>query len=351
MVIRTIAMLLLASLLFSLALCIGCGDEGDKSLPYGPPQVHFPEDEGAHPEMLTEWWYGNFALTDSEGREYGAMVAYFNSGLRILSLSDVEAKHFYPEVSISTPDYAQGTLDLRWDDSDHWFRSDLDSLSYHLESYGDEISLNLDLNSEKPPLLVGGDGLIEWTYGSSYYYSITRLQVEGQIELSGEVIDVEGIGWMDHQWMNFLTELAQRDYDWFSVQLDNDTEVIFWQIVNRDGSVESFDLTIMFADSSVYHTQDIALEKLDSWVSPETGNEYGVLWRVREETHDLDLEIRARYSEQEIIVFETPEATFAFWEGSTTVSGRLAGEAVTGTGYAELVQFPAGMPEEAPHLQ
>jgi len=346
--IRTAAMLLLASLLFSLTLCIGCGGEGDESLPYGPPQVRFPEDEGAHPESSVEWWYGNFHLTDSEGREYGAMVAYFTPALKILSISDVEAKHSYPEVSISTPDYAEGILDLRWGTDDHWFRTAPDSLAYHLESYGEEIGLNLDLSSRKPHLLVGGDGLIEWTEESTYYYSLTRLQVEGQIELSGRTIDVKGTGWMDHQWMD---SLGQGGWDWFSVQLDNDSEVIFWQIVNPDGLVESFDLTIMFADNSVYHTRDITLEKMDSWVSPETGNEYGVLWGVREETNDLDLEIRARYSEQEIIVFAAPVVTFAFWEGGTTVSGYLRGEAVSGTGYAELVQFPTGMPEEAPHPQ
>jgi len=52
--IRTALILLLISLLSSLILCIGCGGGGDESLPYGPPQVRFPEDEGAHPEMLTE---------------------------------------------------------------------------------------------------------------------------------------------------------------------------------------------------------------------------------------------------------------------------------------------------------
>ncbi|MCK4598321.1 hypothetical protein KAU37_00625 [Candidatus Bipolaricaulota bacterium] len=338
MAIRTIAMLFLVSLLLSFALCIGCGGEGEKPLPYGPPQVQFPEDEGAHPEMLIEWWYGNFSLADPEGKEYGAMVAYFNSGFRILSISDLEAQAFYSEVFNSTPDYAEGGLNLRWGTHDHWFRTDPDSLSYHLESYGTEISLNLSLNSSKPPLLVGGDGLLEWTQGSFYYYSLTRLQVEGQIELAGRVIDVSGIGWMDHQWMN---SRITRGWDWFSVQLDNQAEIIFWQIVNPDGSVDSQDLTIMFPDNSVYHTQDITLERMDSWVSPETGNEYGVLWRVREEAHDLDLEIRARYPEQEI--------RGIFWEGGTTVSGYLDGEAVTGTGYAELIQFPTSTPEEAPH--
>lgn len=321
---QLIVLTLLAILLLPTSACGGGGEEVVP--PYGPPQVHLPEDEGSHPGFPTEWWYGNFSLTGSGGGEYGGMVAYFNSGLRILSISDLEAEVFYSEVSHSTPDYAEGILNLRWGARDHWFRTDPDSLSYHLESYSTEVSLNLSLSSEKPPLLVGGDGLIEWTQGSSYYYSLTRLQVEGQIELSGRVIDFEGIGWMDHQWMDPAVESG---WDWFSVQLDNQAEIVFWQIVNPDESIESRDLTIMFPDNSVYHTRDFTLEKIDSWVSPESGNAYGILWQLREENNDLDLEIRARYPQQEI------QGIF-FWEGNTTVSGTLTGETVSGVGYAEL---------------
>lgn len=121
-----------------------------ESPPFVPPQVHFPGDEGAHPEMLTEWWYGNFALTDPNGREYGAMVTYGNpGGIRILSISDLEAKHFYHEVSMSTPDYARGILDLRWGSDDRWFRTNPDSLSYRLDSYGSEIVLWQVINPDE----------------------------------------------------------------------------------------------------------------------------------------------------------------------------------------------------------
>jgi len=310
-----------------------------RSRRFGPPKIHFPQDEGAHPEFLAEWWYGHFSLTDSGGREYGAMVGYFNVGLKILAISDLEAEHLYHVVSGSALHYAEGFFELRWGGRDHWFRSDPDSFSYHLESYGPEIGLNLALVSEKPPLLSCGNGLIRWTGGRSYYYSLSRLRAKGQIELSGRTIDVEGVGWMDHQWME---SMAEKGWDWFSIQLDNDTEIIFWQIVNPDESLKSRDLTIMFPDNSVDHTRDVLLERMASWVSPESGREYGVLWRVREETHDLDLEIRARYAQQEIRMFEALSVpTFPFWEGNMTVSGRLGGEAVSGTGYAEIVRPPS----------
>jgi len=46
--------------------------------PYGPAQVNFPEDEGAHPRFGMEWWYLNATVSDSEGHQYTAMLAYFN---------------------------------------------------------------------------------------------------------------------------------------------------------------------------------------------------------------------------------------------------------------------------------
>ena len=309
----------------------------ERSLPFGPQKIHFPEDEGAHPEFLAEWWYGHFSLTDSGGREYGAMVAYFNFGLKILAISDLEAERLYHTASASALHHAEGFFELRWGGRDHWLRTDPNSLSYHLESYGTDMNLNLDIWSEKPPLLGCGNGLIRWSGGKSYYYAHTRLQAKGQIQLSGRTIDVDGIGLTDHQWMDYADE---GGWDWFGVQLENKAEIVLWHIVNLDGSIRSRDLTIMFPDNSVYYTKDLVLERMDSWVSPDSGREYGLRWRVREETQDLDLEIRARYARQEIRLFEDISApTFPFWEGGMTVSGRLRGEAVSGIGCAEFVRF------------
>jgi predicted secreted hydrolase len=97
----------------------------------------------------------------------------------------------------------------------------------------------------------------------------------------------------------------------------------------------------MFSDNSVYHTRKIVLERLDSWISPKSGKEYGVLWRVREQARGLDLVLRARHAQQEIRMFESLSIpTFHFWEGRTTISGYLDGEAVSGVGYSEQVRLP-----------
>jgi len=334
----------LVSPVLAIAFAAVCLFSGCASEPYGPPQVHFPEDEGSHPGSLVEWWYGNFNVVDSEGNEYGAMVAYFRPALKIIAVSDFDGGTFNHEVfapspfggpgqAVYSPEYAEGSLDLRWDERDRWYRTDTEEYSYLLESRGDEIGFSFDILSQKPPLLVGGDGFTEWIEGGSYYYSLTRLAAEGQIEIEGETIDVEGIGWMDHQWMDTFGE---GGWDWFSVQLDNSTELVFWQVTGPDGSPEYFDLTLMRDDRSVYHTESLELEKLETWVSSDSGNEYGVRWMVREENEDIELEITARNPEQEILM---PGAGWAVWEGGTTVSGSLGGEEVSGLGYAELVKF------------
>jgi predicted secreted hydrolase len=148
--------------------------------------------------------------------------------------------------------------------------------------------------------------------------------------------------------MNYL---GDEGWDWFFVQLENGAELVFWHLVKPDGSLRSRDLTYMSADGSVYHTRRFSLQKLDTWNSPWSGATYGTAWRVQETRLDLDLEVRARYPEQEIRMFEDlPMPIFPFWEGNMAVSGRVDGEAASGNAYVEQVRthiagmVPGGSP-------
>jgi predicted secreted hydrolase len=306
----------------------------------GTPRVRFPEDEGVHPDYLAEWWYGHFSLTSSEGGEYGVVAAYFNIGLKILAVSDLQEKRMHQKVSSTALHPAEGRLDLHWGGRDHWQRTDADSFSYRIESYSPGIGLDLSLRSLKPPLPGCGTGVIRWTGGRSHYYQLTRLETSGRIELSGRELEVQGLGVMDHQWMNHLGE---GGWDWFCVQLDGGAEAVFWHLFKPDGTLRARDLTVMGPDGSVYHTRRFTLERLETWGSPRTGAAYGTAWRVREKRRGLDLELRARYQEQEIRMFEELSVTtLHFWEGNMAVSGHLDGDAVTGIGYAEQVRMPWG---------
>ena len=87
---------LIVALAFLLPTLLGCSEKA----PYGPAQVHFPEDEGAHSEAKVEWWYLNATVSDNQGHRYTAMLAYFNKTsqrppLKIISIADLDAGVFH----------------------------------------------------------------------------------------------------------------------------------------------------------------------------------------------------------------------------------------------------------------
>ena len=51
---------------------------------------------------------------------------------------------------------------------------------------------------------------------------------------------VTGTAWMDHEW--FTEQLApdQVGWDWFSVQLDNHTELMLFELRRKDGSIDPY---------------------------------------------------------------------------------------------------------------
>ncbi len=260
---RSVYITVLLVLVLLLPTLLGCGEESD--LRSGPGEL--PQDEGCAPRIGDGVVVPECHRFGQPGPRVHRHAGLFQQEaprppLKIISIADLDAKVFYHEVPsiydlvAAQPVYAEDKLDLRWDDYDRWYRTDNDSYRYSLRARGDTIGFTFDLSQDKEPLMVGGDGLIDWTEGSTYYYSLTRLQVTGQIEIDGETIDVTGIGWMDHQWMDTI---AEKGWRWFSIQLDDQTDIICWNICDLDGTVESSDLTMMQADGSIYHTTDLQL--------------------------------------------------------------------------------------------
>ena len=105
-------------------------------------------------------------------------------------------------------------------------------LTHHeLEARGeagpDGTPIGLRLSLEDPvaePLLHGGNGWIDFgPAGSSYYHSRPRMAATGEIEVGGEVLEVEGSAWYDHQWGDFIS--VGGGWDWFAVNLDDGTDL------------------------------------------------------------------------------------------------------------------------------
>jgi predicted secreted hydrolase len=112
---RTVFLALVMLLVLLVPTLLGCSEKAS----HGPAQVHFPEDEGAHPGSKVEWWYLNATVSDNAGHQYNAMLVYFDPSLKISSIADLDDEVFYHEVPTiselvaAKPDYAEGKLDLK----------------------------------------------------------------------------------------------------------------------------------------------------------------------------------------------------------------------------------------------
>ena len=101
-------------------------------------------------------------------------------------------------------------------------------LKNHLIQVDDRgTKLSLRLSSLKAPVLHGQNGLSQKGEGegrASYYYSLTRMKTEGEITINDKTEKVRGLSWMDHEFGSNQLREDQVGWDWFSLQLDNQTE-------------------------------------------------------------------------------------------------------------------------------
>jgi predicted secreted hydrolase len=147
---------------------------------------------------------------------------------------------------------------------------------------------------------------------------------------------VEGSAWFDHEWSTSALGAGAVGWDWFSLQLDDGREVMFFQIRRDDGSLEpASGGTLVGADGTTrpLAANDVEVQVLERWTSPESGAVYPVRWRLRSPPAGLDLEVDRRLDGQEM------RTSFTYWEGAVGAAGTAAGRPVTGRGYVELTGY------------
>src|SRR5262249_18416790 len=108
-----------------------------------------------------------------------------------------------------------------------------DSLSADMPSY----AIDLRLTATRPPALHRGGYLQFGPAGDSYYYSRTRMLVDGTLQVGESARVVTGLAWMDHQWGDFRYDPAQGGWDWFGVQLDDGSDLMVTRLRDATGAV------------------------------------------------------------------------------------------------------------------
>jgi predicted secreted hydrolase len=326
-------------------------------------RYEFPRDHFDHPEFQTEWWYYTGNVKSADGQQFGFELTFFRQGvnrdaaktgawdvrdlyLAHLALSDLDGKRFYhaertnragPGVAgVSAKDVRiwNGNWQIVWNGD-----------AQDLRAVDSQFELRLALRTEKPPVIHGENGVSQKAEGpgrASHYISLTRLVTSGQIVLKGKKIDVSGLAWMDHEFFTHQLESEQVGWDWFSVQLTDDTELMLFRIRRKDGSVDPYSAgTFVDAHGASMHLRvgDFSLQPAGStWTSSATKASYPIEWRIAVPKFGIELVVKTLLPSQEL-TGGGGKLTPAYWEGAVTFDGTRAGRAIRGVGYLEMTGY------------
>ncbi len=194
--------------------------------------------------------------------------------------------------------------------------------------------LHLTLQDQKPPALHHGGYIAYPGVGGSYYYSRTRLAVSGSLGVADSgAVDVSGTAWMDHQWGNFVIG-TRGGWDWYSLQLDNDTELMLYVLRSDAGDTTAVYGSYVLPDGEVQDVTPGAVvsNAVGAWSSPHTGAVYPSGWELTlpDGSH---IALTPQLQDQELWFPDTP-GLLQYWEGAVAITGDH-----TGQGYVELTGY------------
>ncbi|MGA9532269.1 MAG: lipocalin-like domain-containing protein [Anaerolineales bacterium] len=328
-------------------------------------RISLPADHGPHPAYQTEWWYYTGNLETVEGRHFGYQLTFFRRGLTPepvernadfaaqsiyfahLALTDVEAGEHQNWERFSRG--AAGLAGAQGDGFRVWLGPwsvdalDPDGSQVRVQASIDGVGLDLRLEAAKPLVLHGDRGLSpksEQAGNASYYVSYTRMQTTGEVSVKGTTFVVTGESWFDHEWSTSALGPQAVGWDWFSLQLSDGRELMYFRIRDQDGSIEPVSSgTLVSADGTTTKIQreQVSIEVLAEWTSARSGASYPSRWRLRLPSADLDLTIDPWLSDQEM------DVSFTYWEGAVRITGTAAGQSVTGNGFVELTGYAESM--------
>jgi predicted secreted hydrolase len=341
----------------------------------GPREFRLPADHGPHFEFQTEWWYYTGNLSTDDGRRFGFQLTFFRRGLTPqpppaagLATNQIYFAHFaVTDVAAHTHEgaerFSRGAEGLAGASGEPFrvFVEDwsaamtrpagvggadsarADGSAVHLSAREGSVVLDLELRAQKPLVAHGDRGISAKSDdpgNASYYVGYTRMTARGRVGTDGQGLAVTGEAWFDHEWSTSALGPQAVGWDWFSLQLSDGRELMFFEIRRADGGREPASSgTLVARDGRTRRllSADVTVEVLDFWTSPHSRARYPARWRLRVPSEDLVLEVEPRLPDQEM------RTSFVYWEGAVGLRGDSRGQPVEGQGYVELTGYARSM--------
>jgi len=324
----------------------------------------FPDDHGAHPDFRTEWWYFTGNLVSDDGKEFGYQFTIFRTALSKeksernsewnsnqiymahFAVTDIDGNKFYYDERFSREGNnlagAQASPFKVWLEDWQIIQTE-DKATFDLpiitvKAKSEKAEIDFKLESVKPFVLQGDEGLSQkgkQPGNASYYYSYTRLKTEGKIILEGREFSVSGFSWMDREWSTSALSEDQKGWDWFALQLDDNTEIMYYQMRKNNGSPDVFSKGVLVDESGksqLIKKDNVNLKVTDYWESPD-GEKYPSGWSLQIPSKNIDLKITPSVKNQLM------DVAIRYWEGSVKIEGTKNSSKITGRGYVELTGY------------
>ena len=333
----------------------------------------FPRDHGSHEEFRTEWWYYTGQLRAKDGRPFGYQLTFFRRGmlreqtktlpsqwavtqlyLAHFAVSDLSKSrfHYAEKMSRAGLGKAGAAPDRLHAWIDHWSAESLSATpgTQTLQAAEGDLAIELTVSPEKPLVLHGTGGVSRKGAGvgqASHYYSFTRLATTGKLTVGNESFDVTGTSWMDHEFGSADLDKDLIGWDWFSLQLDDQRELMLYRLRRTDGSADPASSgTVIDRDGRGHHLLlgDFTLEPTSYWTSQTSHARYPQRWRLTIPSQQLSLELVPLMADQELSTKRSTQVTY--WEGAIETTGTAQGKPIHGQGYMELTGYAERVPNK-----
>jgi predicted secreted hydrolase len=338
----------------------------------------FPRDHWKHDGYRSEWWYFTGHLDASAGgesRRFAYQFTFFRIGVlperpRLDSewsstsflmghaaLTDLDdGKHVFSEVLYREVPLLGGFLEhpeprIGWTrgpagTSARW-TLDWNGAGFDFTARDDALGIRLELSTHpvKPLVLQGPNGFSRKggeEGAASQYYSITRLETSGEVEMSGRAYTVTGTSWMDKEFSSSQLGELQVGWDWFSLQMNDGRDLMLYLMRRADGSVDFARGTVVSPDGAPTYLSrhDFEVEVLQSWHSVQTDARYPSRWRitVRPSNDPFTFEVVSLVPDQENRS-RLPGGVH-YWEGAVSMLDERG--VAMGRGFVELTGYGEG---------
>ena len=312
----------------------------------------FPKDMAPHRHYNTEWWYQTGYLytdTDTSTPTFGYEFTLFRSyqpsnkrwpkflGISMGEIWDVQLsienfktkkrvfvdRPILPNMLLFPPVATKNnTLYLQGNYNPDFLLYGDEKKMYLKIKYND-IKINFTINAEKKPVLNNANGIVTMDKAKSYYYSITRLKVNGNMTF-GDNYKVHGETWFDQQWGN-MEDIPP--WDWFSLRLDNNEELMIFRFPD-DGKAYA---TYVKSNNKAEYFDDVEIKLLNSVKIKNKNVPIPMPGKIEIPSLQASFTLNALDRDQINITKYTP----SYWEGLCKVKGIIDDKNIDGYAYFE----------------